>query len=348
MATITRLFGWRHLRSEPSVHVLHHRRGRQVRSGRGLAFWFWPLSASIAEVPCDDRDETFLFHARSSDFQDITAQGVITYRVSEPETLATRVDFSLDPATGRYQKTPLDQLSQLLIQAAQQHAWAYLAGTPVRTLLAEGVAAVRDRIVEGLTGDPKLHAMGIEIVAVRVQGVAPTSELEKALQAPTNESIQQQADEAMFQRRALAVEKERAISENELQNQIELAKREQDLIAQKGTNERHRAEEEAQARKIAAHAKAERERTEAAARADAIKIVEASKVGAERERMDIYRTLPTHVLIGMAAQELARKLEKIEHLSVAPELLSPLLTKLLRAGTRHLEAGEGETAEARN
>ncbi|PIE12482.1 MAG: band 7 protein, partial [Rhodobacterales bacterium] len=34
----------------------------------------------------------------------------------------------------------------------------------------------------------------------------------------------QKADEATFSRRALAVDKERAIAENELQNQIELEK----------------------------------------------------------------------------------------------------------------------------
>jgi regulator of protease activity HflC (stomatin/prohibitin superfamily) len=347
MATITRLFGFRHLRSEPSAHVLHHRRGAPVRSGRGLAFWFWPLSASIAEVPCDDRDETFLFHGRSRDFQDVTAQGVITYRVAKPEVLAARVDFALDLDTGRYRKTPLEQLSQLLIQAAQQHAWAYLAATPVRELLADGVERVRERIATGLTADANLAAMGLEIVAVRVAGVAPTAELEKALQAPTHESIHQSADEAMFARRALAVEKERAIAENELANQIELARRETELIAQKGANERDRERGEAEAKQIAAAAKAERERTESAARADGIRTVEAARVGAERERMDIYRLLPAHVLVGLAAQELARKLEKIEHLSVAPELLSPLLTKLLRAGTQHLEGAATMPEEKR-
>ena len=51
---------------------------------------------------------------------------------------------------------------------------------------------------------------------MRVAAVAPTSEMEKALQQPTREAIQQDADEATFRRRALAVEKERAIAENEL------------------------------------------------------------------------------------------------------------------------------------
>ncbi len=49
MAEIKRLFLFRHLRSEASSFVLHYRDGDLVRSGRGLAFWFYPLSTSVAE-----------------------------------------------------------------------------------------------------------------------------------------------------------------------------------------------------------------------------------------------------------------------------------------------------------
>ena len=105
MANIFGLFTWRHLRAEPSQHILQYRGGRLRRSGRGLAFWFHPLATSIAEVPCSDRDETFLFHVRSSDFQDVMAQGTITYRVADPAELAARIDFSLDLASGAYQRT---------------------------------------------------------------------------------------------------------------------------------------------------------------------------------------------------------------------------------------------------
>ena len=180
MATINRLFGWRHLRAEPSFHVLQYRGGRLKRSGRGLAFWFHPLSTSIAEIPCSDRDETFLFHARSDDFQDVTAQGVITYRVADPEQLASRVDFSLDPRHGTYRKEPLEQISQLLIQAAQQHAWAYLAATPVREILADGVDAVRDRVLLGLRKEAGLAEMGIETgidLPKLLEGVACAEEI---------------------------------------------------------------------------------------------------------------------------------------------------------------------------
>ena len=122
MAQMNRILFLRHLRAEPSRHVLHYRGGRLRRSGRGLAYWFVPLSASVAEVPCDDRDLPFLFHARSGDFQDITVQGVITYRVLDPEALAGRVDFSIDLRGGRYREQPLEQIAELLTNMAQQTA----------------------------------------------------------------------------------------------------------------------------------------------------------------------------------------------------------------------------------
>ena len=77
--------------------------------------------------------------------------------------------------------------------------------------------------------------------------------------------MQQVADEATFQRRALAVEKERAIAEAELNNHVELAKREEQLITQEGANAKHRAEDKAQAKHIEAEALAAREKLAAEA-----------------------------------------------------------------------------------
>jgi hypothetical protein len=90
-----------------------------------------------------------------------------------------------------------------------------------------------------------------------VGAVKPVAEVEKALQIPVREAIQQEADEATFRRRAQAVEKERAIQENELQTQVELTRREAHLIHQRGENERKRATDEAGAARIAAEAAAD-------------------------------------------------------------------------------------------
>ena len=81
-------------------------------------------------------------------------------------------------------ESPFDQTNSadFEIQAAQQHAWAYLSSTPVREILVNGVAEVRDRVLRGLQEDEGVAAMGIEVATVRVSGVAPTAELEKVLQ----------------------------------------------------------------------------------------------------------------------------------------------------------------------
>ncbi len=352
MAEIRRFPFVRHFRGEPSAHVLHYRRGKLVADGLGLAFWFQPLSSGIAEVPTDDRELQLVFRGRSADFQDVTIQGVVTYRVTDPRTLARRVDFSVDLALGSYLEQPLEKLSLLLTQLAQQLAADYLVATPIRAILSQGYEPIRSRITEGLTADPGLEAMGLEIVSVRVASIKPTADLEKALEAPVREKIQQDADEAAFDRRAMAVENERAIQENELKNQIELARREENLIAQRGQNARRSAEEKSEAGRIDAEGKAQRTRIHAetaaecqtvasAAEAEALRRVETARAETERQKMEAYGDTPPNVLWGLAARELAAKLRTIEHLNLTPDLLGPALADLLQAGTRRLEAGDG-------
>ncbi|MCP5059282.1 MAG: band 7 protein [bacterium] len=258
MAEIQRYPIVRHLRAEPSFQVLRFRRGKLVASGRGLAFWFRPLNTSVAEIPMDDRELPFLFHGRAKDFQDTTVQGVVTFRVVDAELAAARVDFAIDLGTGATLKQPLDKLAGLLTELAQQFALEYLAQTDLRHALEEGVAEVRERIWQGLREDAALEAMGLEVVAVRVGAVKPVAEIEKALQIPVREAIQQKADQATFRRRAEAVEQERAVQENELQSQIELTRREANLIDQRGENEKKRVTDEAEAARIGAEAEAER------------------------------------------------------------------------------------------
>jgi regulator of protease activity HflC (stomatin/prohibitin superfamily) len=278
-------------------------------------------------VPLDDRELPFLFHVRSADFQEISVQGVITFRVADPRRLADRVDFTIDVRHGRWQQTPLEQVAGLLTQLAQQFVIDDFARRDLRAVLADGVAPIRDRIAAGLHDEGAVADLGLEVVAARVAAVTPTAELEKALQQPTRETIQQKADEATFARRALAVEKERAIAENEVENRIELARREEELVAQEGANDRRRQEEAAAAEKIAAEAADERERMAAKRSADTLDLVEAARLRAERERAEIQAAVPPNVMLAVALRELAGELGNVEHLTVTPELLTPLIQR---------------------
>lgn len=75
----------------------------------------------------------------------------------------------------------------------------------------------------------------------------------------------------------------------------------------------------------------------AEAEASSVKQVEGAKAELERATLEVYRTMPPMVLLGLAAKELGGKLERIEHLNLSPDLFGPMLADLLRAGTQRLE-----------
>jgi regulator of protease activity HflC (stomatin/prohibitin superfamily) len=340
MADISGFGPFRHLRAEASSHVLLFRRARLRRAGQGLAFWFNPFAVSLAEVPVDDREVGFTVHGRSADFQDVVVQGSLTYRIADPMRAAARIDFAIDPMRGSYRRQPLEKVASALIQLAQQRVLASLQGTPLREAVVRGHDAIRAALDEELGSSSLLGELGLELVSVRVASVKPSAEVERALEAPSRERIQEEADEATFRRRAQAVDKERAIQENELQNQIELARREQQLIEQRGQNARREATEKVEAARIANEAEAQRTRVARDAEASGIRAVEGARLAIERDRLETLRTMPPAVLLGLAAQELAAKLQRIDHLVLSPDTLRPLLAELMEAGTRRLQATE--------
>lgn len=328
MADITRVPTLRHLRGGPTTHIEYRRHGRVVRSGTGLSFWFRPLSAVVSELPVDDREVPLLFHARTQDFQDVAVQATVTFRIADPALAATRIDFGVDPDSGRWRGDPLQQVAGLLTETAQQHALDLLAGLPLTQALVAGMAAVRDRVWAGLAADQRLHETGIVVLGVRVVAIRPEPEVERALQTPAREQVQQDADRATYERRALAVERERAISENELQSRIELARREERLVVQQGANARRQAEEAAAASAIEAAALADRERQRGEGQAAAALALGRARAESEAARVDAYRDLGPAVLLGLAAQELAGNLPAIGSLALGPDVVTSLVAAL--------------------
>lgn len=328
MADISKRFGWRHLRAAPTSHVRHHRSGRLAHDGSGLSFWFRPLTAALSEVPVDDRELAMTFHARTSDFQDVAVQATVTYRIADPAVAAERLDFSVDPDTGVWRGSPLEQLATLLTESAQQHALEVLARTPLAAALASGVPAVRERVTEGLGAEPRLPATGIEIVAVRVMAVRPEPEVERALRTPARELIQQEADRATYERRAVAVERERTIAENELASQIELARREEQLVEQRGANSRREAEEKAAADAVRVGAEADRAVRLARAEAEGAREVGEARAQAQAAWLRVHGEVDVATLHALTGTRLAENLPRIDSVTVSPDVLTGLLARL--------------------
>jgi regulator of protease activity HflC (stomatin/prohibitin superfamily) len=332
MADVKKRGPMRRLRSVPTSHIVHLSDGKVVHDGAGLSFWFRPLVAAISEVPVDERDLPLMFHGRTEDFQDVVVQTTVTYRVVDPARAARRIDFSIDPDTGAWRSAPIAQLGGMLTELSQQYAISVLASLPLLRAMVEGMPAIRSAIEGGLRTDPRLDEIGLEVADVRVVAIRPEAELERALQMPVRESLQQDADKATFERRALAVERERAISENELQNQIELAKREEQLVAQRGANGRREAEETAAAAAITNDGERTRLTRMAESKAEATRVLGEAEGFAEAERLKAYRDVGEATLLGLALKDMAGQLPNIGTLVITPDMLTSALGRFVGAG----------------
>ena len=88
--------------------------------------------------------------------------------------------------------------------------------------------------------------------------------------------------------------------------------------------------------RAAGDAEAYRTRAQGEADAAALELAEKVRVAAERGRMEAVKDVPPNVLLGLAAQALAGKLDRIERVNLGDGALGPALERLLEAGTRRL------------
>ena len=91
------MLGFRYLKVSPTTHVIQFKNGRPVREGVGLAFYYYEPSSVIVQVPVGSVDVPFVFEEVTADFQAVTIQGELTYRVVNatklPVTVKTRLGW---------------------------------------------------------------------------------------------------------------------------------------------------------------------------------------------------------------------------------------------------------------
>ena len=203
-------------------------------TGGRCGVWFHPATAALAEVPLDDRQRTLLFHARTSDFQDVTVQATVTYRVVVPTLAAKRIAFDMDPQHRPVDERPDSDPRDLLRELAQQPAIERVATILVTEALAAGVGPIRAEVAGVLADDRPLSERGLAVTDVRVVAVRADSDLKAGTARPTYPgAVQQEADKATFDH-SRDGGRGRGRSPDELQSRISSRRREETLVNQVG------------------------------------------------------------------------------------------------------------------
>ena len=204
------MLGLRFIKVPPTTYLMQFRAGKAVREGAGLSFFYYAPTTSLIAIPIGSTDAPFIFQEVTADFQEVTIQGQVSYRIGDPKKVAGLLNFTLDPTGSGYASDDPAKLSQRVINAINVLARRQLSALSLRdaTRASEAIVAeVRAKLGEA----PEIVAMGLEILGLSILAIKPTPETARALEADAREQLLKEADLATYARRNSAVEQERAI-----------------------------------------------------------------------------------------------------------------------------------------
>jgi len=334
------MFGFDYIKIPPSHYVIHYSGGKPVRAGAGLAFFYFKPSTSLVVIPVGSADVPFIFNEISGDFQALTIQGQLTFRIKEPQKLAQLLNYTVSGGPGKYVSDDPQKLHQRLINLLQVQVRAEIQRLPLREALyaSEQVAS---SVFGKFAGSESLTTLGIELLALSIQAIKPTPEMARALEAEAREELLRRADQAIYDRRNSAVEQERRIKENELSTEIAVEEKKRQIretkvdadlavetreqqVRQSKLNGAIALENE---RKNLVTARTENARAEAdtQAYASAVTLKVFQGLAPEVIQMLSLQSADPRRMVSLAFKELAQNASKIANLNVSPELLQMLL-----------------------
>ncbi|MEK8017248.1 MAG: SPFH domain-containing protein [Candidatus Parabeggiatoa sp.] len=334
------MFGIRFIKVQPTTYLLQYRKGQLKRQGQGLALFYFAPTTSLVAVPLESVDVPFIFNQVSADFQEISIQGQVTYRVIDAKQLSQLLNFTLDNTGRNYINTDPEKLPQRIINLIQVLMQSELAHLSLRETLGATENLVQ-KVLKGLATSKEITSLGLEILGLSILSIKPNPETARALEADVREQLLKESDQAIYARRNAAVEQERAIKENELQTEIAVENkkrqvREAQMEAERSVKEKERQiSEEEMTGKISLEKRnkewvalaTENLKSEADAKAYSLTVTMQALSGVDAKVLQALASIDMNPsqLVALAFRDIADSAEKIGQLNVSSELLTELL-----------------------
>jgi uncharacterized protein YegP (UPF0339 family) len=333
------MFGIKYAKFEPGRYVFKYKNGRLVAEGDGLSFFYYAPSTSIVAVPVGSTGAAFMLAEITADFQEITVQGQLTYRVVEPAKTAKMLNFAVSQKL-RYISDDPTKLSERLTDLAQVAVKSAVKKLALKQAIV-ATDSVAHQVFHDLADNAMVKTLGVEILSLTIAAIKPNPETAKALEAETREEILKESDQAIFQRRNYAVEQERIIRESELSTEIavEYKKREIEetrLETQRLTLKKRLEMDEEQLKFDISQEEKNKELVDLRARNK--KISADSKAYRVQAVMKVYQEIPADILkiiagaglspkmlMAQAFQGISEHAEKIGNLNISPDLLTSII-----------------------
>ncbi len=334
------MFGLNYIKFDSMNHVILYKNGKIKKEGRGLAFFYFAPNSSIVSIPMESNDLQFVFKESTKDYQEVTIQGQITYKITDPKQLAENLDFTVN-SKGKYIKDDYEKIQQRIINEAQTASSGIFQQLSLKESLRQ-LQKIEDNIFESIQNSKTVNMLGLEIMSVNVLGVTPNPEMARALEAQTRESLQKEADQAIYERRNFAVEQERMIKESELNTEIAVEEKQKQIAEKQMETDVVKQENEQQLKEMDMRSNISLE--EQKQQLIDLKVKNEKKEADAKEyvltaSLKPYQSLDWKTLmainsrgvqakdnIALAFRELAENAQKIGSVNISPELLDAIMT----------------------
>ncbi len=320
------------------TYVLHFKNGVIKKEGRGLSFFYFSPNSSITAIPMGSNDLPFVFNESTHDYQTVSIQGQISYKISDPKTVVNILDFTVND-TGQLKKNDIEKLNQRIINEAQTATSAYIHSIGLKEAI-RSAKTIEEKILIGLKSSEAIVMLGIEILGANILAIRATPEMARALETETREKLQQEADESIYERRNFAVEQERKIKESELNTEIAVEEKQKQISEKKMESDVQKAENQRKLREmqIEADISIENQRQSLIDQKSANDRKEADAQGYVLDAtLKPYKDIDWKTLtalnnnsdpkfnIALAFRQIAENAGKIGNLNISPELLDSIL-----------------------
>ena len=333
------MLGVNYIKFDSMNYVIHYKNGKIKKEGRGLSFFYFSPNSSIVSIPVQSNDFQFVFNETTKDYQEVTLQGQITYKIQNPKQLAEALDFTVNK-NGQYIKNDYEKIQQRIINEAQTASATILQGLHLKEALRK-LGEIESEVFNTIQQSKTVEMLGLEVLSINILGVTPNPEMARALEAQTRESLQKEADQAIYERRNFAVEQERIIKESELNTEIAIEEKQKQIVEKKMETDVVKQTNEQQLKEM--------EMTSNISLEEQKKALIDIQVTNEKKEADVkeyvlnanlkpYQTLDWKTLmaistngntpsnnIALAFRELAENADKIGNLNISPELLDTLV-----------------------
>ncbi|OKP98990.1 SPFH domain-containing protein [Paenibacillus sp. P46E] len=334
------MFGFRFVKFQPSDYVLKVKNGKVVREGVGLSFHYYAPTTSVVVVPVSSIDVPFMFEEITNDYQTVTVQGQLTYRIVDYRKTTQILNYTYNLRKNTYLSDDPGRLAQRVINIAKVLTKKQLEQMPLREAIKSSERLAKT-ITQETGRNEEIEKLGIELMGLSILAIVPNKETLRALEAQAREEILRSADNALYERRNASIEQERRVKENELNTEIAVETkkkqiRETQLDAERSVKQKQNAMMEEQLSFDTALEEKKQEligltvanqRAEADAKAYELSAVMNSLQGVAPGVLQALTNvgMKPDKLIAIAFQELAENAGKIGQLNISPDLLQGLM-----------------------